>query len=84
MACQWKTLRALGIARTASAVDGLPAPIRGRSRPGDALLHHGEFVHESGPNRSDHARLGLLMVFRAAHAQPDPELKRRYAEAQRA
>lgn len=50
--------------------------------PGDAVIHHGNTIHFSGPNRSDRPRCALLMVFRAAHCAPDPALKERYASAQ--
>ncbi len=50
---------------------------------GDALIHHAETIHYSGPNNSDAARCVLLMVFRAAHCAIDPTLKQVYEHAQR-
>lgn len=50
---------------------------------GDACLHHCQTVHASGPNRSEHNRLALLIVFRAAHAEVDPALRDRYTHAQK-
>lgn len=50
----------------------------GELKPGDVLLHHCQIMHRSAPNASEYSRLGLLMVFRAAHTQTDPQLKERY------
>jgi ectoine hydroxylase-related dioxygenase (phytanoyl-CoA dioxygenase family) len=52
---------------------------QGTLEPGDALIHHGQTIHYSGPNRTDRARRGLLMVFRGEHALPDAQLKAAYA-----
>lgn len=49
--------------------------------PGDALIHHCQTVHGSAPNRSDHPRLGLLLVFRGAHTRTAPDLKAAYQAA---
>jgi ectoine hydroxylase-related dioxygenase (phytanoyl-CoA dioxygenase family) len=54
---------------------------RGTLEPGDALIHHCETVHWSGPNQTDDPRCGLLMVFRGAHTADDPKLKGAYAGA---
>jgi ectoine hydroxylase-related dioxygenase (phytanoyl-CoA dioxygenase family) len=49
--------------------------------PGDATIHHCETIHHSAPNTTDHARLGLLLVYRGSHTQTDPTLKVAYASA---
>jgi ectoine hydroxylase-related dioxygenase (phytanoyl-CoA dioxygenase family) len=49
--------------------------------PGDALIHHCETIHWSEPNRTDHPRRGLLMVFRGEHTAHDPKLKDAYDAA---
>jgi phytanoyl-CoA hydroxylase len=54
---------------------------RGTLDPGDALIHHCQTIHWSAPNKTDHARCGLLMVYRGAHTQHDPELKAAYDAA---
>ena len=51
----------------------------GTLAPGDAVIHHCQTIHHSAPNRSEHARLGLLLVFRAAHTRTDPALQAAYA-----
>jgi ectoine hydroxylase-related dioxygenase (phytanoyl-CoA dioxygenase family) len=53
----------------------------GTLEPGDALIHHCQTIHRSEPNRSDQSRLALLLVYRGAHTQTDPELKKAYARA---
>jgi phytanoyl-CoA hydroxylase len=53
----------------------------GLLEPGDALVHHCQTIHHSAPNRSDHPRLGLLLVYRGRHAETDPELKAAYSSA---
>lgn len=53
----------------------------GLLNPGDALIHHCETIHLSAPNTSDHPRLGLLLVYRGAHTQPDPAHKAAYMAA---
>ena len=45
---------------------------------GDALIHHCQTIHYSAPNTTDQSRCALLMVFRAPHAQLDPELQAQY------
>jgi ectoine hydroxylase-related dioxygenase (phytanoyl-CoA dioxygenase family) len=56
-------------------------PFIGLLEPGDALIHHCQTVHYSGPNRTDHPRCGLLMVYRGAHTMTDPALKAAYDHA---
>lgn len=53
-------------------------PFIGLLEPGDALIHHCQTIHYSGPNRTDFPRCGFLMVFRGAHTQTDPTLKAAY------
>jgi len=53
----------------------------GLLEPGDALVHHCNTIHFSAPNTSEHARRGLLMVFRGAHCATDPTLREAYALA---
>jgi phytanoyl-CoA hydroxylase len=53
----------------------------GLLNPGDATIHHCETIHHSAPNTTDHARLGLLLVYRGSHTQTDPKLKEAYAVA---
>jgi phytanoyl-CoA hydroxylase len=54
---------------------------RGILDPGDALIHHCETIHWSAPNRTDHPRCALLMVFRGGHTAHDPKLKDAYDAA---
>ncbi len=49
--------------------------------PGDMVIHHCQTIHHSEPNRTEHSRLGLLLVFRGAHTQTDPRLRSTYEEA---
>jgi phytanoyl-CoA hydroxylase len=49
--------------------------------PGDATIHHCQTIHHSAPNTTDHARLGLLLVYRGAHTETDPALKVAYTAA---
>ena len=53
----------------------------GLLEPGDALIHHCQTIHYSEPNRTEFPRCGLLMVYRAAHTQTDPEMKAAYDRA---
>jgi ectoine hydroxylase-related dioxygenase (phytanoyl-CoA dioxygenase family) len=46
--------------------------------PGDALIHHCEVIHFSGPNRTNFPRCGLLMVFRGSHTEESAEIKEAY------
>ena len=55
----------------------------GTLAPGDALIHHCETIHYSGPNRSDRARCGLLLVYRGEHTKTDKEYRSRYDAAQK-
>ncbi len=48
---------------------------------GDATIHHCQTIHHSDPNRTDQSRLGLLFVFRGAHAKHNPRLLSSYQEA---
>jgi len=36
-------------------------------------------IHHSAPNKCDHSRLGLLLVFRGAHTRTDAALQAAYA-----
>jgi phytanoyl-CoA hydroxylase len=56
-------------------------PFIGTLDPGDALVHHCQTIHFSSPNRTDHPRCGLLMVFRGNHTQDDPRLRAAYDAA---
>ena len=49
--------------------------------PGDALIHHSEVVHYSFGNKSDQSRCALLIVYRAAHCEKNPELMAAYTGA---
>ncbi len=49
--------------------------------PGDATIHQCETIHHSAPNTTEHARLGLLFVYRGSHTQTDPTLKDSYTAA---
>lgn len=48
---------------------------------GDVLVHHCQTIHRSQPNRSEHPRLSLVIVYRAAHTRPDEDLQRAYQQA---
>ncbi len=56
-------------------------PFIGLLNPGDALIHHCQTIHYSGPNRTEFPRCGFLLVFKGAHTQTDPELKAAYDKA---
>ncbi len=56
-------------------------PFVGLLEPGDALIHHCQTIHYSGPNRTDMPRCGLLIVYRASHTQTDPVMKAAYEPA---
>lgn len=49
--------------------------------PGDATIHHCQTIHHSDPNTTDQSRLGLLFVFRGAHAMQTDRLLSNYKEA---
>lgn len=53
----------------------------GLLEPGDALVHHCNTIHFSGPNTSNASRLGLLMVFKGAHCVVEESLRANYAMA---
>jgi len=71
---------------------GLASPPRGSEEhefqatlnPGDATIHHCQTIHHSGPNLSDRARLGLLLVYRGEHTRTDPRLQAAYDKARAA
>lgn len=49
--------------------------------PGDAILHHCQIIHHSGPNTTDLPRRGLLIVYRGKHTLTDPKLQEAYHKA---
>ncbi len=49
--------------------------------PGDATIHHCNVIHHSDPNTTNHARLGLLLVYRGSHTKNDPLLQAAYTDA---
>ena len=55
---------------------------RGVVDPGDALIHHGQTIHQSQPNRTAQPRLSLILVYRGAHTQTDGRLLEQYRQAQ--
>jgi len=55
-------------------------PLVGTLDPGDALIHHCQTIHYSEPNRTEHSRCALLMVFKGPAAAVDPQLKAQYAQ----
>ena len=54
---------------------------RGTLEAGDALIHHCQTIHWSAANKTDRSRCGLLLVYRGAHTQTDPNLKAAYDAA---
>lgn len=56
-------------------------PFVGTLDAGDALIHHCQTIHYSSPNKTDHARCGLLLVYRGGHTQDDPRLREEYTRA---
>jgi phytanoyl-CoA hydroxylase len=75
--------RPSGVAGNSMGLAKMPAHaecdvFRGTLEPGDALVHHCQTIHWSAPNKTDHPRCGLLMVFRGAHTRYDPALKEAY------
>jgi len=46
--------------------------------PGDCVIHHARTVHGSGPNHSDHHRLGLTVRFKSANSSVDSIRKAKY------
>ena len=69
----------IGLAEAPSAP--LAEQFCGLLAPGDATIHHCNTIHHSAPNRTDHSRLGFLLVFRGSHTQMDPTLKAAYTTA---
>lgn len=53
----------------------------GTLNAGDALIHHCQTIHWSAPNKTDHPRCGLLLVYRGEHTRDDPNMKKAYADA---
>ena len=81
--------RASGVAGNSIGLAKMPPHadedvFRGTLEPGDALIHHSQTIHWSAPNKTDHPRCGLLMVYRGAHTRPDPSLKEAYDAARAA
>ncbi|MEI6634963.1 MAG: phytanoyl-CoA dioxygenase family protein [Planctomycetota bacterium] len=56
-------------------------PFVGTLEAGDALVHHCQTIHSSAPNKTDHPRCGLLLVYRGSHTQDDPQLREDYTRA---
>jgi phytanoyl-CoA hydroxylase len=56
-------------------------PYVGLLEPGDALIHHCQTIHYSGPNRTELPRCGLLVVYRGSHTETNPLLKTAYEKA---
>ncbi len=59
-------------------------PFVGTLEPGDALVHHGQTIHYSAPNRTDHPRCGMLLVFRGDHTRSSEALREAYRRGQAA
>ena len=81
--------RPSGVAGNSMGLAKMPAHaddevFRGTLEPGDALIHHCQTIHWSAPNKTDHPRCGLLLVYRGAHTQHDPALKASYDAARAA
>jgi phytanoyl-CoA hydroxylase len=53
----------------------------GTLEPGDAVIHHCQTIHYSAPNKTDHSRCGLLLVYRGKNTKSDPVLAEAYAKA---
>ncbi|MFN7920241.1 MAG: phytanoyl-CoA dioxygenase family protein [Bryobacteraceae bacterium] len=86
---RWQPLphKASGVQGNSMMADHVPADlveIPGPLSPGDAMLHHCLTVHRSEPNRSERPRRGLLIVFKGAHCQRDPEGWAKYSEVRSA
>jgi hypothetical protein len=69
----------VGNSMMAASVPPSMEEVPGLLDPGDAMVHHCLTLHRSEPNRSDRARRGLLIVYRGAHCQTDPDGARQYA-----
>ena len=81
--------RPSGVAGNSMGLAKMPAHdeadiFRGTLEPGDALIHHCQTIHWSAPNKTDHPRCGLLMVYRGGHTQFDQALKDSYDAARSA
>lgn len=63
-----------------SAADAFPTFL-GTLDGGGVLVHHCQTVHRSEPNRSDRSRLSLVIVYRAAHTEPDHDMRTAYQRA---
>ncbi|MFM8291237.1 MAG: phytanoyl-CoA dioxygenase family protein [Planctomycetia bacterium] len=59
-------------------------PFVGTLEAGDALMHHCQTIHYSSPNKTDHPRCGLLLVYRGSHTQDDPDLRTAYTSGRTA
>lgn len=68
-----------GNSMMASEVPGGLDEVAGLLAPGDAMLHHCLTVHRSEPNLSDRSRRGLLIVFKGAHCERDPDGWKQYS-----
>jgi ectoine hydroxylase-related dioxygenase (phytanoyl-CoA dioxygenase family) len=77
--------RPSGVAGNSMGLASMPEgeKICGTLEAGDALIHHCETVHWSGPNHSDRPRCGFLLVFRGEHTAADPAKKAAYEAAQK-
>jgi ectoine hydroxylase-related dioxygenase (phytanoyl-CoA dioxygenase family) len=62
------------------AIDGLVGldEVPAILAPGDATAHHCMTIHRSEPNRSEHPRRGLVIVYKASDCRLDPEAEARY------
>jgi ectoine hydroxylase-related dioxygenase (phytanoyl-CoA dioxygenase family) len=63
-----------------AAADAFPSFL-GTLDSGGILVHHCQTIHRSEPNRSDRPRLSLVIVYRGAHTEPDPEMRTAYQRA---
>lgn len=80
--------RPSGVAGNSMGLTQMPAVeesqrFSGTLNAGDALIHHCEAIHYSGPNKSARPRCGFLLVYRGEHTKPDPEYRTRYEQAQK-
>ncbi len=79
--------KASGVAGNSMMADEIPRKldeVPGILARGDAMLHHCLTLHRSEPNRSEHPRRGLLVVYRGAQCRTDPEAARVYSAAREA
>lgn len=81
--------RPSGVAGNSMGLATMPAyepgdVFKGTLDPGDALIHHCQAIHWSAPNKTDHPRCGLLMVYRGSHTHYDPSLLEAYEAARAA